>query len=248
MSSRLMRLFLLLSVLLCQTAFGSFNWNDYSDLLRDSVAPGEKQGIRTHLVNYTQIANDPRYLKTLEAIATYNPTALASSEKKAFYINLYNLMAIKMVIDHMPLKSIRDAGSWFSPVWQKPVGVLNGKTITLDQIEHKILRKMNDPRIHFAIVCASLSCPDLLAEAYNKDALNEQLEQQARNFLTNPTKGLRIKGNKVYLSKIFDWFEEDFAKEESEEAILKYVATYNLEAGRFSDYRAIDYNWQLNKQ
>ena len=244
-----MRLFVLFSLLVSQATFASFDWSDYSTLLKENVAAGEKQGIRTNLVDYSRISNDNRYLRTLEALAAYNPKELANAEKKAFYINLYNLMAIKMVIDHMPLKSIKDAGSWFSPVWQKPVGILNNKTISLDQIEHKILRKMNDPRIHFAIVCASLSCPDLLAQAYDASNLNEQLEHQARSFLSNPTKGMRIKGNRIYLSKIFDWFEEDFiTKKGGDSEVLKYVTKFNLEAGRFDSFKTIKYNWRLNKQ
>lgn len=244
-----MRLLALFLIFLSQPTLSDFDWSDYSELLNNHVASGERNEIQSNLVSYQGIADDPRYLTTLEALATYNPGKLRADDKKAFYINAYNLMAIKMVIDHMPIKSIKDAGSWFSPVWQKPVGIINNQTVSLDQIEHKILRKMADPRIHFAIVCASMSCPDLLAEAYSSDKLDNQLNQQAKDFLSNRSKGMLIKGNSIYLSKIFNWFEEDFAGDNgSERDVLKYIAQFHLEAGRFDEFKTLDYNWRLNKQ
>lgn len=244
-----MRYATLFFLFFCHATLAAFDWSSYSSLLKDYVIAGEKKGITTNLVDYRAIADDPRYLQTLEALASYNPEDLSGDDKKTFYINAYNLMALKMVIDHKPKKSIKDVGSWFSPVWQKPVGIINQKTVTLDEIEHKILRKLGDPRIHFAIVCASLSCPDLLAEAYETERLDKQLDHQARTFLSNTSKGMKIKGNKIYLSKIFSWFEEDFVGTESgDKAVLKYVAQFYIEAGRFDNYKTLDYNWRLNRQ
>lgn len=114
------------------------------------------------------------------------------------------MLAIKTVLDHWPLQSIRDAGSFFSPVWKKPAGMVAGKVRSLHEIEHDILRAMHEPRIHFAIVCASVSCPDLRPEAYNAAQLDDQLDDQATIFLSRQQKGLRIEANGVQLSKIFD--------------------------------------------
>lgn len=226
----------------------NFDWSDYTLLLKDNIKQGEHSGIGTSLVNYQEIAKDPKFSSLIERLANFEVSSLEGKDKIAFYINAYNLFAIKLVTDHMPKTSIRDIGSWFSPVWQKPAAVLAGKAISLDTIEHKILRHMNEARIHFAIVCASLSCPDLRNEAYTANKLNEQLDHQTRNFLANTSKGLKIEGEKIYISKIFDWFAKDFAKDEEPASILKFIAQYNIEAGRFPKYETLDYNWQLNKQ
>lgn len=226
----------------------SFDWTDYSILVQQNIKQSEVSGIRTHLVDYQAIAKDPKFSSLIERLAVFQSDSLKGKEKIAFYINAYNLFAIKLVTDHMPKKSIRDIGTWFSPVWQKPAAVLGGKAISLDTIEHKILRKMGEPRIHFAIVCASLSCPDLRTEAYTATKLDDQLDQQTRSFLANTSKGLKIEGEKIYISKIFDWFAKDFAKDEKPASILRFIAQYNIEAGRFSQYKVLNYNWQLNNQ
>lgn len=244
-----MRVFTTVLLLFSQMTFASFDWSDYSDMLGQYVAEGEKKGIRTNLLDYKAFAQDPRYTETLKALEAYNPSSLEDKEKLNFYINAYNFLAINIVIKHMPVKSIKDIGSWFSPVWGKDAGKINGKNITLDKIEHKILRKMGEPRIHFAIVCASLSCPDLRKEAYTTEKLDEQLDDQARNFLANTTKGMSIKDNTLYLSKIFSWFEEDFeGQNKGEKGVLQYISRYNIEAGRFGSFRTLSYNWKLNQK
>jgi hypothetical protein len=243
-----MRILLLCLVFISQYSSASFDWSDYSTLLEQNIIKEERSGILTNLVDYDSISKDPKFSSLLERLAAFDPSDLKGKEKMAFYINTYNLFAIKLITDHEPKHSIRDIGSWFSPVWQKPAAVLNTKTISLDTIEHKILRKMSEPRIHFAIVCASLSCPDLRTEAYSGDNLNNQLDEQTRGFLSNTGKGIDIKGEKIYISKIFDWFDKDFAADKEPASILKYIAQYNMEVGRFNDYSTLDYNWELNKQ
>jgi hypothetical protein len=162
-------------------------------------------------------------------------------------------MAAKMVLDHYPVKSIKDAGSFFTAVWKKEVGVVAGKMRTLNEIEHEILRKMNEPRIHVAIVCASVSCPDLRAEAYTVDKLDSQLDDQLKLFLVNEEKGLRIdkKKGRIYLSSIFKWFKEDF---ESKGGVRNYLASYAPEEDKASlknhklSVHYLDYDWELNEQ
>lgn len=243
-----MRFALLCLALSCQISYADFDWTTYGELLNRHVIPGEKYAITSNLVDYQGIAQDPLYPPLLERLALFDSTALRGKKQLAFFINAYNLFAIKLVIDHSPKKSIRDIGSWFSPVWQKPAGVLAGKTISLDTIEHKILRKMNDPRIHFAIVCASMSCPDLRIEAYKANSIDQQLDEQTKAFIANPSKGMKLKGKNIYLSKIFTWFSEDFSKKKDEKEILRFLAQYNLEAGRFSSFDSIEYDWRLNSQ
>lgn len=243
-----MRFLLLCLVFISPFSFANFDWSNYSDLLKQHVSRGEKSGITSNLVNYQEIAKDTRFTQLIEALAAYDTKNLSGNEKLAFYINAYNILTIKLVSDHQPKKSIKDIGSWFNPVWQKPAGVLAGKMVSLDSIEHKILRKMNDPRIHFAIVCASLSCPDLRTEAYTADRIEQQLDEQAKRFIANNQKGLRIEGKTIYVSKIFDWFSEDFNPSEKPKDVLNYISQYNKEASRFNYYKTLEYNWNLNKQ
>ena len=121
----------------------------------------------------------------------------------------------------------------------------------LDEIEHEILRKMEEPRIHVAIVCASISCPDLATDVFRPEKLNEQLDTQMRGFLANPGKGMRldVSSKKVFLSPIFDWFKEDF---ESQGGVLKFIHPYVARKVRQvlknSNPRVfyMDYNWRVN--
>jgi hypothetical protein len=171
--------------------------------------------------------------------------------KLTFWINVYNILAVKMIIDNYPIESIKDAGSLFKSVWKKGAGKVGGKEHSLNDIEHEILRKMNEPRIHVAIVCASVSCPDLRLEAYTLGDLNEQLDDQMEKFLQSREKGMKLDGKKnlVYLSSIFNWFEEDF---ESRGGILKHISQYVTaeEKKALNNYKLkifyMDYNWKVN--
>lgn len=242
-----MRMLLLCILFYSQYTFANFDWSDYSALLKKYVQSEEIHGIQTNLVNYSGISEDPLYRNLLDKLAVYDNSTLLGKEKLAFYINTYNIFAIKLVVDHQPKHSIKDIGSWFNPVWQKPAGVLNGQVISLDTIEHKILRKMSEPRIHFAIVCASLSCPDLRIEPYDPVLIDAQLNEQAKTFINNSSKGLKIDGENIYISKIFDWFSEDFSDSDSEVDTLKFIAQYQYSAAKFSNYKTLEYNWALNK-
>ena len=116
-------------------------------------------------VDYAALKKDPRWKGVVRSLERSKPDALPSAEAKlAFWINAYNVLAIQTVLSNYPLDSIRDVGSFFSPVWKRQAGKIDGKAVTLDQIEHQILRPMGDPRIHAAIVCASRSCPSLRRE------------------------------------------------------------------------------------
>jgi hypothetical protein len=242
-----MRIVTLCLLFICHASSANFDWSDYTSLLSQNVTTAELEGVQSNLVNYQAFSQDPKFASLIERLALFDSTALSGNEKIAFYLNAYNLLAIKLVSEYKPKSSIRDIGTWFSPVWQKPAAVLAGTTISLDAIEHTILRKMNEPRIHFALVCASISCPDLRTEAYDSKILDTQLDQQTKAFLANEKKGLHIKGETIYISKIFDWFSEDFSKDKDAMGVLRFIAKYNMEAGRFSDYETLDYNWGLNQ-
>ncbi|MDO9317457.1 MAG: DUF547 domain-containing protein [Gammaproteobacteria bacterium] len=222
----------------------AMDWSAYDGLLAAHVTPGERNGIRHHRVDYLAVRQDPRYAQALALIANF-PTAQITERnaRLAFYINAYNLYAIKMVIDHLPLESIRDAGSLFSPVWGKEAGSISGQAVTLDEIEHEILRPMGEPRVHFAIVCASLSCPNLRAEAFTAEKLEQQLDDQTRSFLQESSKGLALEGDRVRVSQIFDWFGEDFDVAGGVETFLRRYRELPASIRLRAD---LPYDWSLN--
>ncbi|MGN7611954.1 DUF547 domain-containing protein [Magnetococcales bacterium HHB-1] len=220
------------------------SWEAYRQLLNQHVSVKKKSGIQLNWVNYSLLKSDPKFAQVVETIAQFSPLELSNkNEKLAFYINAYNILAMKVVLDHWPIKSIKDVGSFFRPVWKVAAGKIGGEEVTLHQVEHEILRKMGEPRIHMAIVCASLSCPDLRAEPFEAKKLSQQLNDQSQNFINNRAKGVYITGNTVHVSKIFDWFEEDFGD------VLGFIRRWHKGIPSQARWQAdIDYHWQLNGQ
>ena len=221
------------------------DWSNYNQLLKQYVKSGSINGVNLMKVDYNGIKRDAAYSKVLSQIASFDTTRLANmQEKLAFYMNAYNILAIKVVLDHWPVKSIKDVGGLFTSVWKVDAGKINHKIVSLNQVEHEILRKMGEPRIHMAIVCASVSCPDLRAEAYTAGMLDKQLDEQSKMFLANNKKGLYVRGNVAYVSKIFDWFEDDFDRVGG---VKKFIQKYNTSVSERTKIDAdIDYDWQLN--
>ena len=221
------------------------DWGSYTQLLQTYVTPGTKNSITLNLVDYQGLSGDESWPNLLNNLASFDEALLASKDEKlAFWINAYNILAIKVVLDHWPLDSIRDAGGLFSPVWKKPAALVAGKMRSLHEIEHNILRRMSEPRIHFAIVCASVSCPDLKNRAYTASNLNNQLDQQAILFINHRDKGLRIQGDRLHASKIFDWFESDF---KTHGGVIRFLQTYRkdiVDNSKPASY--LDYDWSLN--
>ncbi len=226
----------------------------YARVLKAHVRPGTVSGIKLALVDYGAVKADPSYAWALNALAESRPEALTSdAERIAFWINAYNLVAIKAVLDQYPTKSIKDGGSLLSPIWRKKVAAIGGTAYTLDDIEHGILRKaFREPRVHFAIVCASLSCPDLRAEPYDPKRLDAQLDEQAAAFLSNATKGLQpgADGRTARVSSIFKWFAGDFAASGGVAAFIRARSSPDIAArlGAITDagLSYLDYDWSLN--
>ena len=243
----------IMAVLSAPSAF-AFDFCSWDGLLKKYVAPKTINGVKLQAVDYKKLGKDQAYKKLIKDLEKASLSSLKTREEKlTFWINVYNIMAAKMVLDHYPVESIKDAGSFFTAVWKKEVGVVAGKQRTLNEIEHKILRQMDEPRIHVAIVCASVSCPDLRREAYTVDKLDSQLDDQLKLFLINVKKGLRVdtKKGRIYLSSIFKWFKEDF---ESKGGVRNYLAPYAPESAMASlkntklSVNYLDYDWELNEQ
>lgn len=217
----------------------------YAGLLKDYVKQGSKRGVNAALVDYVRWGKDERHTQAMEALMAIDPAALKGHKKMAFWINAYNLLTIDLIVKTDERESIRNQGSLLKNVWKKHRWDISGKSYTLDGIEHKILRPMGDARIHVAINCASLSCPDLLGEPYKASMLDAQLDKQSKRFVKDATKGVRASGGELQVSKIFDWFEEDFG---DKDGAAKWVQTYLGAdvATPIDDY--LDYNWSLNSQ
>ncbi len=230
----------------------AFDFSDWDVLVKKYVAPQTSEGVRFNAVDYAGLKNDAVFSGLVSRLVSYHPESLKSRKAKlSFWINVYNILAAKMITDHYPLESIKDVGNFFKPVWKRTAGSVGGVERTLNDIEHEILRKMNEPRIHVAIVCASISCPDLRPETYTAEKLDEQLHDQMEKFLQSGTKGMRLdeKKNRVYLSSIFKWFAEDFA---SRGGVLNFIAQYVSAEDRkvLADAKIkisyLHYNWKIN--
>lgn len=163
-------------------------------------------------VDYSGFKKDEAQLDAyLAALAAVDPGALARQEQIAYYINAYNAWTIKLILGAWPdLNSIKDLGGLFQSPWKKSFVKLKQRVVSLDNIEHNILRpRYKDPRIHFAINCASISCPPLLNTPYIGSKLDRQLDMATTNFI-NDSGSNYLKGDALHVSRIFKWFNEDF--------------------------------------
>lgn len=221
------------------------DWTNYGQILTRHLSERTVAGTRLAWLDYTGLKTDPAFQQAVEKIAVFPAGNLESREEKlAFYINAYNILAIKMVLDHWPVESIKDVGNLIRPVWQRPAGRVNGREISLGEIEHDVLRKLGEPRIHMAIVCASKSCPDLRPEPYTAAKLDEQLNAATDAYLANPTKGLRVEKQAARVSKIFDWFEGDF---EAVGGVESFIRSHRVDLPTGLPIKAdLPYDWSLN--
>lgn len=193
-------------------------------------------------VNYKTFINDKKELEAYLTLLQKNAPAKnwSKNDKLAYYINLYNAGTVKLIIDNYPVKSIKDIKS----PWDKDVVAIGDKMYSLGYIEHKVLRKMNEPRIHFAINCASYSCPKLVNKAFLADTIDAELETAAIDFIADKKRNV-ISANKVELSEIFKWFKSDFTENTTLIGFInKYSATQVKDGAKV---KYIDYNWSLNE-
>jgi hypothetical protein len=188
-----------------------------------------------------------QYLSSLEKI---DPETLTRNEQFAFYINAYNAWTIHLVLTGYPgLKSIKDLGSILQSPWKKEIVHINGKTLSLDDIEQGILRpRFKDPRVHFAINCASKSCPPLISVPYRGATLDTQLDQVTRAFVNAPG-NYRLDGDTLWVSSIFKWYSADF--NDDPVGFYRKYADAGLrksidERGSRLKVKFLDYDWSLN--
>lgn len=258
----MIRALLLISGLLFQTAVfpQSFDHSHqgFTDILKRHVVVYDSA--LKSAVNYHMLAQHPdklnTYLSSLSQVTQTQYETWTEDEQLAFLINAYNGFTLQLIVSNYEqfesgdADSIRDLGGLFSSPWDKEFFSLLGEKRTLDWLEHEKIRvDFDEPRIHAALVCAAISCPKLRDEAFTADVLEKQLNDQMVTFLTDDDKnGIDDKG--MYLSKIFDWYNEDFDNfrgylREYTSALAENKAERKLLTTQFN-IRYLNYNWQLN--
>ena len=231
------------------------------------------QVLRRHVdtagrVDYAGAEKDSALGVFLDAVARVSPDEVAAftrDQKVAFYINAYNALTFRTIVDAMPIDSIRDIKP---DPWEAARWTVGGRRMSLNEIEHKKLRReLDEPRVHFVLVCAAVSCPVLPSRAIVPEELDGQLDKAARAFFVDPARNRVDRGSgKVYLSRIMDWYGGDFVGAEvpelgelkrldrKEAAVIRYLATWVSEADRAflaaGDFTIVlnEYDWSLNRQ
>jgi hypothetical protein len=207
-------------------------------------------------VRYGEVtAGDKRklesYIESLQGTAVWR---LNREEQMAYWINLYNAVTVRVILDHYPVSSITkidlSSGLFSRGPWEAKLLEVEGEEISLNDIEHRILRPIwKDPRVHYAVNCASMGCPNLQNRAYTAANLEVLLEKGAREYVNHP-RGVSVEGKKLVLSSIYDWFREDF--DGSEEGVLRHLRRHAAPelAKKLDDYSgriSYAYDWSLNE-
>jgi Protein of unknown function, DUF547 len=255
------------ALLLASSAFAQFDQSHkaFDDLLKKHVTYINNGNASQ--VSYAGFAKDraalKSYLDSIAAVAEATYKSWSKPQQLSFLINTYNAATIELILTKYPnLKSIRDLGSTFSKPWSIKFVKLLGSEVTLDNIEHDMIRAegaFNDPRIHVAVVCASIGCPMLRNEVFTAEKIDAQLDDSMKRFLSDRTRNrYSADSKKLEVSKIFDWYKKDFTKGykgfSSLEATLgKYAdqladdpaARAEIKAGKVA-ITHLDYDWNLN--
>ncbi|WP_194767376.1 DUF547 domain-containing protein [Tamlana sp. I1] len=217
-----------------QSTSKTFNHELWTKLLQAHVS-------ETGRVDYEGFKeNRNQLLDYIQQLSENTPTESWSKPAiLAYWINAYNALTIDLILQYYPVKSIKD----IHKPWDKRLWKLGEKQYSLNEIEHDILRNMNESRIHFSIVCASVSCPKLQNKAYTPEDLERQLTQVAKEFLKDSSKN-ELSENSIKLSKIFRWFADDFQKNGTLIEFLNLYAPIHISAKAKKSFK--DYNWNLN--
>jgi len=218
----------------------------FAALLAAHVHPGA--------VDYAGLKRQESMLDAyLESISGIEPDLLPLPEQFAFYINAYNAWTLKLILEHYPgIRSIKEAGGLFRSPWKRNFVRLPGRTVSLDAIEHGILRpRFKDPRIHFAVNCASRSCPPLAAAPYRGETIDADLDVATRAFVNNPDNTF-FQEARLHVSSIFDWYAEDFGGPQGVWEFIRRHAGPDLarqmDAATSRKLAYTDYDWSLNGQ
>jgi len=226
--------------------------NTWRQFLSDYV---ETDGEGVNRVRYAAVSPEDkqRLDDYLDALAAQNPAQLNRNEAFAYWVNLYNALTVRLILDHYPVKSIREIKPHPFAIgpWKMELVTVAGVSLTLDDIEHGLLRAYwRDPRIHYAVNCASISCPNLLKRPFTGADLDSMLDRAARDYVNHP-RGVKVNPDgKLTLSSIYKWYAEDFGGDE--QAVIGHLLTY-AEPALAAEIRAAktidgyEYDWVLNE-
>lgn len=244
--------FLLVTLISCQTStLGMAGTTPPSHQIWDQLVKAhvKSNGMVDYKGFIREKAKLESYLKLLSDNAPDRKT-WSKNQQLAYWINAYNAFTVKLIVDNYPTKSIRDLGPklkipLIKDVWHYKFFKIGGVESSLDEIEHSIIRKeFDEPRIHFAINCASVSCPPLLNEAFVPEKLESQLQKVAITFINDPTRN-KITPDAVQISSIFLWFKGDFTKKGS---LINFLNLYSkVKIKPNAKISHLDYNWDLNE-
>jgi Protein of unknown function, DUF547 len=262
---RLLALLALLLIPLCVHAAFDHRHTVWNDLVATNVVwidAGHGSQVR-----YAQFESDRgklrTYLDSLSAVTKEEFEGWTKSQRLAFLTNAYNAFTIEKILTRYPkLKSIRDFGTFIGNPWKDKFFTLLGTPMSLDGIEHDTIRKpgaYDDPRIHFAVNCASIGCPALRNEAYVADRLDAQFDDQTKRFLSDRSRNRYVlESNTLEVSKIFDWYGSDFhGGDRGQTGLPSFFAAYAAEIADTPEARQairdgkaktafLDYDWALN--
>lgn len=252
------------SLLFTNFVLADFDHSSWDALLRKHVRVIDSGSVTQ--VDYAGMVQDvselDSYLAATAVITRLTFDSWALEDQLAFLINVYNAATVALILTEYPgLESIRDIGTLLRSPWNREFVTLFGSNVTLDNIEHDMIRGWNiynEPRIHFAVNCAAIGCPPLRAEAYVGSKLQQQLDDNTRLFLSDRNRNY-LEGNRLYLSQIFNWYEEDFTRGwQGVDSVEEFLALYGdalgiaaaqqatLQQGEFA-IRYLRYDWGLNR-
>lgn len=230
---------------------GHKSWDAF---LKQNVLYSQKQTLVKYQDIKKNVAPLNTYLDTLSKVSIKEYDSFTEKQRLAFLINAYNAFTLKLIVKNYPVDSIKDIGSLFRSAWKKKFFILLGEERHLDYIEHgKIRKDFKEPRIHFAVNCASISCPNLQNFAFTAEKLDSQLNISARLFILDETKNRYDSAkNKIYLSKIFKWYGGDFKNKYGH--YLNYIALVISKdpkiqekvKGKDIETSFLSYDWNLN--
>ena len=239
-------------------------WNASDEANTETVDHGPWQDILdAHLqehpsgvnrFDYARLKANAEHRKTLTSylmgLTQRDPRTLARNEQMAYWINLYNGLTVHVIVGRYPVESIRDikSGLLTPGPWEMELITIQGEKLTLDNIEHGILRPIwKDPRIHYAVNCASIGCPNLSPEAYRSDNLERLLENGAREYVNHP-RGMSVDDGDLVISSIYDWFKVDFGDTNAGvfAHLRQYATPENAKMLEGHDDFDDDYDWALN--
>jgi uncharacterized protein DUF547 len=238
-----------------ETSNVTIDHSDWQTLLETYVLPGE--GGDANKVDYAGFAASQADRDKLELYITglegVEVETLNKNEQFAFWANLYNAVTVRVILDHYPVSSIRkisiSPGFFSTGPWGAKLVTVDGERLTLDDIEHRILRPIwKDPRVHYAVNCASIGCPNLPTKPFTGKTLEADLEAAARAYINSP-RGATFEGNALRVSKIYNWYSEDFGKGTANLiAHLQSYAEGDLAEAlqNTTTVQGYDYDWSLN--